>query len=254
MPTASWCMNARQHRTGRHAGAVYDRPASAFVAGFIGAPAMNLLPARLERGAAVLADGTRLAAPGAGGGAGDVLCGIRPEELVWIGDRDEAAALRGRAIAVEPLGADTLVTIAVAGAEIAARLPPRSIRHTGETVALSLDPARLHLFDRATGRRLPVYHIMRGRSTNDAHPPSRLAGRRRRPDRRAGAPGDRAGPQAGQHSDLEHPERAAADGDLDQGFHRQPAGGGGAVAGQEGSRSAQLLPDPACRRHAARSR
>ncbi len=135
--------------------AVYDRPASAFVAGFMGAPAMNLLPARLERGAAVLADGTRLAAPGAGASAAEVLCGIRPEDLVWIGERDEAAALRGRAIAVEPLGADTLVTIAVGGAEIAARLPPRSVRHTGEIVALSLDPERLHLFARDTGRRLP---------------------------------------------------------------------------------------------------
>ncbi len=52
--------------------AVYDRPASAFVAGFMGAPAMNLLPARLERDAAVLGDGTRLAAPGRERGRGAV--------------------------------------------------------------------------------------------------------------------------------------------------------------------------------------
>ncbi len=135
--------------------AVYDRPASAFVASFLGAPAMNLLPGRLERDAAVLADGTRLAAPGAEPHS-NVLCGIRPEDLVWTGNAGDAPALRGRALAVEPLGADTLVTVALAGAEITARLPPRSIRHAGEAVALSLDPARLHLFDRTTGLRLPT--------------------------------------------------------------------------------------------------
>jgi multiple sugar transport system ATP-binding protein len=173
---------------------VYETPASAFVASFIGAPAMNLLPARLERGEVTLEDGCVLPVSRSGGGdvprdgalcrgardgalrdpthdgalrdathdatlrdvARDVLCGVRPEELGWVppGADPPGACLRGTALTVEPLGADTLVTLLVAGTEIACRLPPRSVRRAGETLTLTLDPARLHLFDRATGRRL----------------------------------------------------------------------------------------------------
>ena len=60
---------------------VYETPASVFVAGFIGAPAMNLLPARLEGGLLALADGTLL--PCRHNGASEVWCGIRPEDFRW---------------------------------------------------------------------------------------------------------------------------------------------------------------------------
>jgi ABC-type sugar transport system ATPase subunit len=150
---------------------VYEAPASAFVASFIGAPAMNLLPARLERGQVTLEDGSVLPASRTDAGdvpredahdaalrdgPRDVLCGVRPEELGWVppGADPPGACLRGTALTVEPLGADTLVTLLVAGTEIACRLPPRSVRRAGEALTLTLDPARLHLFDRATGRRL----------------------------------------------------------------------------------------------------
>ena len=133
---------------------VYDRPASIFVAGFIGAPAMNLLPAKLDDGRVTLRDGTTL--PAAEAGERDVWCGVRPEDLVWVppGADKAGAALRGTALTVEPLGADTLVAMEVAGSEIACRLPPRSVRHAGEAVTLAIDAARLHLFDHATGLRL----------------------------------------------------------------------------------------------------
>jgi ABC-type sugar transport system ATPase subunit len=133
---------------------VYETPASAFVATFMGAPAMNLLPARLAAGELILDDGTAL--PWLAGGEGPVWCGVRPEDLAWVpaDAAADGACLRGDALSVEPLGPDTLVTVAVAGAELACRLPPRSVRQVGEPVTLRLDPARLHLFDRATGRRL----------------------------------------------------------------------------------------------------
>ena len=133
---------------------VYETPASVFVAGFIGAPAMNLLPARLEGGLLALADGTLL--PCRHNGAGEVWCGVRPEDFRWVPPdaAPNGAHLRGAALTVEPLGPDTLVTMQAAGAEIACRLPPRSVRRAGETVTVTLDPERLHLFDRADGRRL----------------------------------------------------------------------------------------------------
>jgi ABC-type sugar transport system ATPase subunit len=133
---------------------VYETPASTFVAGFIGAPAMNLLPGLLSGRRLHLQDGTTL--PSAIPGERAVTFGVRPEDLVWLPPGTEAngPALQGTAITVEPLGADTLVALELAGSEIACRLPPRSVRSAGETVRLSLAPERLHFFDRNSGRRL----------------------------------------------------------------------------------------------------
>ncbi len=117
---------------------VYDTPATVFVAGFIGAPPMNLLPAE-----ALPEHSTR---PG-------VLVGVRPEHLVWHTGAGPAF-LSGKATVVEPLGSDTLVSLDVAGTAVIARLAPRLVRKAGEQVALSADPANIHFFDRATGARL----------------------------------------------------------------------------------------------------
>jgi sn-glycerol 3-phosphate transport system ATP-binding protein len=109
---------------------VYAKPATTFVAGFIGSPPMNLIPC----------DGK--------------LLGIRPEHL-------EPCAESGAAIVidvnlVEPLGADTLVYGQVAGgngARVAARLPAASRAQTGK-LALRYDPANVHWFDATSGRRI----------------------------------------------------------------------------------------------------
>ena len=116
---------------------VYDRPASTFVAGFIGAPPMNIVPAA--------------ALPTAGHSSDKLLLGVRPEHLVWAGG--DAPLVEGIASVVEPLGSDTLVSLDVAGTAVVARLPPRTVRRKGETVRLTADPANLHFFDRSTGLR-----------------------------------------------------------------------------------------------------
>ena len=128
---------------------IYDRPATAFVAGFMGAPAMNLLPCRLEAGRAMLAGGEALPLPSARPD-GDAWLGIRPESLTWLPQEapPAPAEFRGPARVVEPLGSETLVTLDVAGSELHARIPPRSVRAAGEPVRLRLDPADLHLFAR----------------------------------------------------------------------------------------------------------
>jgi ABC-type sugar transport system ATPase subunit len=125
---------------------VYDHPASTFVAAFIGAPPMNLLPAT-----ALPAD--RL--PRTERSPQDLLVGVRPEHLLWH-DGASAPLIEGRASVVEPLGSDTLVSLDVAGASVIARLPPRIVRRAGEAVRLTVDPANLHLFDKATGRRQTI--------------------------------------------------------------------------------------------------
>ncbi len=137
---------------------VYETPATIFVASFIGAPPMNLLPGKLAQGGRItLGDGQVLALPvdlarrGAAS-SGEVLLGIRPEHLYPASAG--SAILHGSAIVVEPLGSDTMVSLDIAGTPLIARLPPRLIRRAGEAVALGADPANLHFFDQATGRRL----------------------------------------------------------------------------------------------------
>jgi len=141
---------------------VYETQASTFVAGFIGAPAMNLIPARLQDGQVTLQDGTALASGHAG--SREVWCGVRPEDLEWVppGTKANGNSLHGTALVVEPLGPDTLVAMQIAGSEVSCRLPPRSVRRAGETVTLTLDPARVHLFDRTSSQRLRQDRQMEG--------------------------------------------------------------------------------------------
>ena len=134
---------------------LYNRPATVYVAGFIGAPTMNLLDAELlvdGGGAAVrLADGTSWPLPAKIGTPGKIKLGLRPETLAPAGGGLE---LRGVVEVVEPLGSDTLVFMAGPGGEVVARLPPQFAPRPGEPLTLSADPARLHLFDAASGRAL----------------------------------------------------------------------------------------------------
>ena len=139
---------------------VYDAPATLFVAGFVGASAMNLVPGRIEAHAGtdtvVFGHGARVALPlerfGAYAGHA-VTVGLRPEHLQWSSETGDSV-LEGVARVVEPLGSDTLVVFDVAGCELQARLPPRVVRHAGDPVRVTIAPDAIHLFDSATQRRL----------------------------------------------------------------------------------------------------
>jgi multiple sugar transport system ATP-binding protein len=145
--------------------AMYARPNNLFVAGFIGSPKMNLIHGQVAgagRGAAFATLGTTFDAhavvpPEVCGPAGRrVIVGIRPEDLRWIPSPDtgQTPQLSGRVEIVEPLGAETLVTVTVAGERLLSRFPPRSGVSVGDTVQLHADPSHLHVFDADTGRRL----------------------------------------------------------------------------------------------------
>ncbi len=127
---------------------LYARPASVFAAGFIGTPPMSLLHLVTGEGGAVVAgtDGPVVASSAASG----AILGIRPEEVVPT----DGAGLPLRVISAEFLGAETVLT-GLAGTEtIQARIPGHHLLAPGATLRLRLPPA-LHLFDAATGRRLP---------------------------------------------------------------------------------------------------
>jgi len=129
---------------------VYRKPASVFVAGFIGSPAMNLLEAQVEGPELVVGD-TRLAAGREMGGAETVTLGVRPEDIRPVEGRG-AGVLPLEVAYVEELGAQRLVHGAIAGQPFVAALDVT--REIGDVVHLALDPAAQHLFDAKSGRRL----------------------------------------------------------------------------------------------------
>ncbi|GGE11942.1 ABC transporter ATP-binding protein [Aureimonas endophytica] len=136
---------------------IYTRPASRFVATFVGAPTMNLLPVRLgERDGFVragLPDGATLQTAIRAGGlpAGNYVLGIRAEAVRPCA-ATATATTTGRVEVVERLGDRTLLyTRLVDGTPIVAEDAGGSRVAIGEAVALALDGARAHLFDE-TGR------------------------------------------------------------------------------------------------------
>ena len=132
---------------------VYENPASVFVAGFIGSPAMNFIAGTVESGGRVaLNGGGAIAAPGNLATGRKVMVGIRPEHLTPCAP--SAATLVGSVEVIEALGADTLLHVAVAGGSIIARLPHGAPATVGEPIALAVAPGRVYLFDADTGGRL----------------------------------------------------------------------------------------------------
>ncbi len=130
--------------------AVYETPSTSFVAGFIGAPKMNLLAGTAEGGVATCGP-FQLEVPA--GISGDVIIGVRPEDVVFVGEVAEGIALD---VAVaEPLGAETNFVLRGGGVELRARAPGFDPRAPGTKIHVSLANARLHVFaaDEA-GRRL----------------------------------------------------------------------------------------------------
>jgi multiple sugar transport system ATP-binding protein len=126
---------------------IYDRPATTFVAGFIGNPAMNLMEGRIENGAFV-ADNVRIA-------------GLKaPDGLVTLGFRAEDArvAAQGQISApvytMELLGDATMVTVRAGGALVSVKADKAFRAAIGDPVAIEVPTQACHLFDAKTGDRL----------------------------------------------------------------------------------------------------
>ncbi|MFF2299816.1 ABC transporter ATP-binding protein [Arthrobacter sp. NPDC058127] len=142
---------------------LYDKPASVFAAGFLGSPATNLIDAELSTSngsitvmapsvEAVLWDGETPQR--------DVVLGIRPEHLSIHAPGSSAAApssgaaLRGIVDLAENLGSEQVIYCRVGENRVAVRAPRGLHWEPGNAVVLSADAKNLHLFDRASGRRL----------------------------------------------------------------------------------------------------
>jgi multiple sugar transport system ATP-binding protein len=132
---------------------IYDRPASLFVADFIGSPPMNFLrcQAVLRPGdESVVIDGADVGIPAAREAADDLVLGVRPEHVRF----SDTAGLRGEVFSAEYMGTTQIVTVRTAGGTVKARMAS-SVRVTeGEQVGLALRADRLSLFDAGSGRAM----------------------------------------------------------------------------------------------------
>jgi multiple sugar transport system ATP-binding protein len=140
---------------------VYNRPATLFVAGFTGAPPMNLIPGSIvdgEDGLAFRADGARsdIAVddlPVGGLRIGQrIVFGIRPENIGPV-DAASRCVMALEKLLVEPTGADSHVIFRLGDAKITGRFNPAEIP-PGERVPVAFDLARASLFAAENGRRL----------------------------------------------------------------------------------------------------
>ncbi len=135
---------------------LYDGPVNTFVAGFIGSPAMNMIPglARVNGDGAMVefAGGVKLPAPLRARVADgqEVLYGVRPEHFLLT----EGGGLQVDVVVVEPTGADTQLYCRFDGQEVTSLIRDRTSCRAGDRVGLVPDPARAHLFDAASGLSL----------------------------------------------------------------------------------------------------
>ncbi len=129
---------------------LYDRPANAFVAGFIGSPSMNMLDGTVTGDAVRIGDVTLpiTATPGVSDGQ-PITAGIRPENLA-LADRGIPATVS----VIEPTGAETHVVLNANGDEVTAVFRDRTTLRPGDTVHLTAPPEALILFDKDSGARI----------------------------------------------------------------------------------------------------
>jgi multiple sugar transport system ATP-binding protein len=146
---------------------VYEKPANLFVAGFIGTPPMNLMPATIsDGGASLTTSGFKLPMPDAwrpapsqgttGRDGLKVIVGIRPENVRDAARNEMGATARVHGIVdfVEPLGHEVIVHAKVGDELLIAKVDPHRAPEMGSEIDLELELEALHLFDAATEQRL----------------------------------------------------------------------------------------------------
>jgi multiple sugar transport system ATP-binding protein len=134
---------------------IYERPASLFVADFIGSPAMNFLDTRagLSLGSdSLMLDGMSVKIPSAREAIieSDLVLGVRPEHVRL----DDSSAIRGEVFGVEYLGTTQVITITTKHGMVRARVDANRKAIIGDHVGLSFQSEKLSVFDKASGRAL----------------------------------------------------------------------------------------------------
>jgi multiple sugar transport system ATP-binding protein len=141
---------------------LYHHPKTRFVAGFIGSPAMNLIPAKLEANSSGLnvrlSDRLSFHVPESrvaryrGHTGQDLLFGLRPEHLTETRGTENGVGQEFSITldVVEPMGMETMVFFKIDGTEVCGRVEPSAAKGAGETMQLRANLDHMHLIDPAT--------------------------------------------------------------------------------------------------------
>ncbi len=138
---------------------IYNRPATRYVASFVGSPPMNMLDATVADGIAHI-DGSLSGIPlpralqETAGKAREVIIGIRPESLTLAANTESALGIEVKVEVIELTGPELVVTSTIGNQRLTASLPPRSQIGVGATQRFNIDATALHVFDKATGKRI----------------------------------------------------------------------------------------------------
>ena len=134
---------------------IYSSPRNLFVAGFVGSPAINLLPGRLTGGQAVLAPKT-FELPFGGttkaGEGGDYTFGIRPEDVTV----EAGAPVEAKVHDIENHGIEKILTLRASDHLIRATVPARVTVKVEETVTFGWRPDKVLVFDKKSGANLSL--------------------------------------------------------------------------------------------------
>jgi multiple sugar transport system ATP-binding protein len=131
---------------------VYRRPATTFVARFLGSPPMNLVEAKVDGDVARIGAATLPLAAFDVRGRDRVTLGIRPEDIHLGAEGERFLSMDARVATVERLGAETIFGVERDGAELFVRVGRDPQVSPGDLVPLAFDPVDLHLFDPETGQ------------------------------------------------------------------------------------------------------
>ena len=129
-------------------GEVYERPANLFVAGFLGAPAMNFIEGDIDAQGGFTGGALKLALAPSGGAARAVL-GVRPEHIALA----PGGPLQGRVTLVEPMGNHKVVWLDCGGKQLSCIMQDGRAVAPDDLVAFSIDVRRVSLFDPESGKR-----------------------------------------------------------------------------------------------------
>lgn len=143
---------------------VYLNPANLFVAGFMGSPAMNFREVLIEKGhgKVYLKFGKcRFELPASPAGkierlgylGKNAIMGIRPENIhdeLTFPESLKSSVVNAKVEVVESLGSETLLHVEIEGAKFIAKVGPETGARAGDNIKLTLDPSKVHLFDRET--------------------------------------------------------------------------------------------------------
>ena len=143
---------------------LYNEPATKFVAGFIGSPAMNFLNLKIE-GNKLIGEGISLTLPEGqhkllkekGYSSKEVIMGIRPEDISASILAEEAypdAQIDAEVTVSELLGAETMLYLNAGDAELVSRVEARDFRQPGEKITVTLNLNKAHFFDKDTEVRI----------------------------------------------------------------------------------------------------